>query len=101
MMSQCARAIDHRQSADWPIATRNGLDFLQSQRTHYDVRRTFPRGAQTLGSVELPVEERQHFVTLEHLRDARVRLAPRADRFEELTVLKLDAVHGDAHFRHV
>src|ERR1700730_14673215 len=43
--------------------------------------------------LELLVERPQNLVAGQDLRDARVRLAAFADRREEFTVLKLEAVH--------
>src|SRR5574337_181867 len=42
---------------------------------------------------QLLLQPVQHLVALQHLRHARIRLAPFADRGEELAVLQLDAVH--------
>jgi len=43
--------------------------------------------------VQLPLQVMEDLVARQHLREARIRLAIRADCFEELTVLQLDAIH--------
>src|SRR5882757_7108814 len=59
------------------------------------------RGVSVFSTCQLSFKQINRFVTGQYLSHAGIRLAPLADRGEELAVLKLDTVHRDIHLRHI
>src|SRR3569832_1546110 len=78
----------------WRRAARSGWG------TYSWAARFRQSGSRKLSS-QLLLQLVKHLVARQHLRHARIRLPPFADRGNELAVLQLDAVHRHIDLRHV